>query len=62
MREEIFGPVLVVAKFKTEEEAIQLANDTSYGLGAGVHSSRRQLIYASLLTTQTFHQRMQISA
>ncbi|TFK55757.1 NAD-aldehyde dehydrogenase [Heliocybe sulcata] len=39
VREEIFGPVLAVAKFKTEEEAIELANDTSYGLGAGLHSN-----------------------
>ena len=31
--------MLAVAKFKTEEEAIELANDTSYGLGAGLHSS-----------------------
>ena len=36
---KIFGPVLSVARFKTEEEAIALANDTSYGLGAGLHSS-----------------------
>jgi len=35
-QEEIFGPVLAVTTFKTEEEAIQLANDTLYGLGAGV--------------------------
>ncbi|PIL36709.1 hypothetical protein GSI_00398 [Ganoderma sinense ZZ0214-1] len=39
VRDEIFGPVLAVAKFTTEEEAIRLANDTSYGLGAGLHSS-----------------------
>jgi len=39
VREEIFGPVLSVAKFSTEEEAITLANDTSYGLGAGLHSN-----------------------
>jgi aldehyde dehydrogenase (NAD+) len=31
-REEIFGPVLHVRTFETEEEAIKLANDTSYGL------------------------------
>jgi aldehyde dehydrogenase (NAD+) len=31
-REEIFGPVLCVRTFKTEEEAIQLANDSDYGL------------------------------
>ncbi|KAF5191324.1 Betaine aldehyde dehydrogenase [Thalictrum thalictroides] len=37
-REEVFGPVLCVKKFKTEEEAIELANDTHYGLGAAVIS------------------------
>lgn len=31
-REEIFGPVLTIRTFKTEEEAIKLANDTSFGL------------------------------
>lgn len=36
VREEIFGPVLVVTKFKTEEEALKLANDSAYGLGAAV--------------------------
>ncbi|WP_424931367.1 aldehyde dehydrogenase family protein [Amaricoccus macauensis] len=35
-REEIFGPVLVMAPFDTEEEAIALANDTDYGLDAYV--------------------------
>ncbi|MDU5107868.1 aldehyde dehydrogenase family protein [Clostridium sp.] len=35
-REEIFGPVGVVIKFKTEEEVIELANDSNYGLGGGV--------------------------
>jgi len=39
VKEEIFGPVLVVQKFSTEEEAIELANDTDYGLAAGVFSS-----------------------
>ncbi|MGG8980395.1 aldehyde dehydrogenase family protein, partial [Escherichia coli] len=33
-QEEIFGPVLAVATFKTMEEALELANDTQYGLGA----------------------------
>ncbi len=35
-QEEIFGPVLAVTTFKTEEEALEIANDTLYGLGAGV--------------------------
>jgi betaine-aldehyde dehydrogenase len=35
-REEIFGPVLSVIPFDTEEEAIRIANDTEYGLAAGV--------------------------
>ena len=35
-QEEIFGPVLSVTTFKDEEEALAIANDTLYGLGAGV--------------------------
>lgn len=37
-QEEIFGPVLSVTTFKDFDEAIQIANDTEYGLGAGVWS------------------------
>ena len=37
-REEIFGPVLVVIPFDTEEEAINIANDTPYGLAAYLYS------------------------
>jgi betaine-aldehyde dehydrogenase len=37
-REEIFGPVLVILTYDTEEEAIHIANDTIYGLGGGVWS------------------------
>lgn len=36
MREEIFGPVCCINTFKTEEEIIQRANDTSYGLYSAV--------------------------
>lgn len=35
-QEEIFGPVVSVTTFKTDEEALSIANDTLYGLGAGV--------------------------
>mmetsp|Transcript_7504 Transcript_7504/g.11133 ORF Transcript_7504/g.11133 Transcript_7504/m.11133 type:complete len:485 (+) Transcript_7504:23-1477(+) len=35
-REEIFGPVMAVIKFKDDEEAIKIANDTTFGLAAGV--------------------------
>ncbi|KAI1476515.1 hypothetical protein K445DRAFT_321526 [Daldinia sp. EC12] len=39
MQEEIFGPVVAVAKFKTEEEVVHLGNDSAYGLAAAVHTS-----------------------
>ncbi|MGC8011189.1 aldehyde dehydrogenase family protein, partial [Salmonella enterica] len=35
-QEEIFGPVVSVTTFKDEEEALSIANDTLYGLGAGL--------------------------
>ncbi|MCK4515409.1 MAG: aldehyde dehydrogenase, partial [Spirochaetaceae bacterium] len=35
-KEEIFGPVLAVTRFKTNDEAIALANDSMYGLGGGI--------------------------
>jgi aldehyde dehydrogenase (NAD+) len=38
MKEEIFGPVAALAKFKDEDEVIALANDTVYGLAAAVHT------------------------
>ncbi|HWW52835.1 MAG TPA: aldehyde dehydrogenase family protein [Acidimicrobiales bacterium] len=38
-QEEIFGPVLSVIPFTTEEEAIAIANDSPYGLGGGVYTS-----------------------
>ena len=38
-REEVFGPVLAVLTYDTVEEAIAIANDTEYGLSAGVWGS-----------------------
>ena len=37
-REEVFGPVLSILKYETEEEAIEIANDTVYGLAGYVQS------------------------
>ncbi|PIY80377.1 MAG: hypothetical protein COY80_03230 [Candidatus Pacebacteria bacterium CG_4_10_14_0_8_um_filter_42_14] len=41
-KEEVFGPVLPVVTFSTDEEAIKLANDTPYGLGSQVFTSDHQ--------------------
>jgi succinate-semialdehyde dehydrogenase/glutarate-semialdehyde dehydrogenase len=45
VREEVFGPVLPVFRFDDLEEAIQLANDTEYGLGASIWT--RSLVAAN---------------
>ena len=42
MREETFGPVLPVCSFKTEDEAVALANDSEFGLAASVWTSNRK--------------------
>ncbi len=44
-QEEIFGPVTCVTTFKTTEEAIAIANDTMYGLGAGVWTRDAHELY-----------------
>jgi aldehyde dehydrogenase len=44
-QEEIFGPVLCVTTFKTNEEALEIANDTLYGLGAGLWSRDAHELY-----------------
>ena len=51
VREEIFGPVLTVERFSTEEEAIAMGNDTTYGLAGAVwtsDASRAQRVAARL--------------
>jgi len=50
-KEEIFGPVITVESFDTEEQAVEWANDTIYGLSAGVWSadqSRAERVAAAL--------------
>lgn len=61
-QEEIFGPVLSVTTFKTKEEAMEIANDTLYGLGAGVWSRDMNTAYrfgraiqAGRVWTNCFH-------
>jgi aldehyde dehydrogenase len=44
-QEEIFGPVVSVTKFKTYDDALAIANDTLYGLGAGVWSRDANTCY-----------------
>ncbi len=41
-QEEVFGPIFPIVTFKTEEEAVELANDTPYGLGARVMSEDKK--------------------
>jgi len=51
IREEVFGPVLTIERFSTEEEAIALGNDTTYGLAGAVwtaDASRAQRVAARL--------------
>ncbi|GLI85653.1 aldehyde dehydrogenase [Rossellomorea marisflavi] len=62
-QEEIFGPVVSVTTFKSKEEALDIANDTLYGLGAGVWSRDMNTAYrfgrdiqAGRVWTNCYHQ------
>ena len=46
-REEIFGPILAITSFRTPEEALKLANDTGYGLAAGIWTDKGSKIFAT---------------
>lgn len=54
-QEEVFGPVLAVLKFKTEEDAIRIGNDIRFGLAAGVwtQSLRRAMLLSERLKAGT---------
>ena len=62
-QEEIFGPVLSLTTFENEEEALEIANDTLYGLGAGVWTRNMNKAYrfgrtiqAGRVWTNCYHQ------
>ena len=52
-QQEIFGPVLAILPYDTVEEAIDIANDTMYGLGAHVQGSDRELLRAVAASIQS---------
>jgi betaine-aldehyde dehydrogenase len=61
-REEIFGPVLTVTTFDSEDDAIKIANDTEYGLAAGIWTKNvnraarvAQQIRAGIVWVNTYH-------
>ncbi len=55
--DEIFGPVLALRTFKTEEEAIELANRTDYGLSCESHLAISDRCYVDAMTSDDLHVR-----
>lgn len=52
-KEEVFGPVLPVVSYRTEEEAVELANDTAYGLGGYIYTKdlkKAEIVAAQIKT------------
>ena len=54
-QEEVFGPVLSIIRFKTDEEAVEIANDIAFGLAAGVwtQSIKRALTISNAIRAGT---------
>ncbi|MEW1721744.1 aldehyde dehydrogenase family protein [Streptomyces sp. NPDC093109] len=57
LRQEIFGPVVLLVPFDGEDEAVRLANDTPYGLSGAVHTARveRGIAFAQRIETGMMH-------
>merc|ERR1719409_5059 len=53
VQEEIFGPVAVALRFRTQKEAIAIANQSCYGLGGGVWTEKSALAYETALGIRT---------
>ena len=62
-REEIFGPVLSILPYKDEEEAVEIANDTEYGLSAYLYTqniaraleAERRLLFGNILINEAYY-------
>jgi len=53
VQEEIFGPVCVAIRFRTQKEAIAIANQNCYGLGGGVWTEKSALAFETALAIKT---------
>ena len=60
MRDESFGPVIGIMEVDNNEEAIQLMQDTEYGLTAGVYSASQQLAEGNYETIKYGHSLLEL--